>query len=41
MTVSRAATVSFADALRRANVRANGLNNRNGNNNRRTGRAIA
>ena len=42
MTLSSATAARFADALHRvAACVANGLNNRNGNNNRLTGRAIA
>ncbi|MEW5836575.1 MAG: hypothetical protein AB1832_16050 [Pseudomonadota bacterium] len=42
MTPSFAIAHRFADALHRAAARAaNGLNNRNGNNNRLTRRAIA
>jgi hypothetical protein len=42
MTLSSATAACFADALHRVDACAvNGLNNRNGNNNRLSGRAIA
>lgn len=42
MTQSFTTAARFADALHRVDAcAANGLNNRNGNNNRLTGRAIA